>query len=90
MNIMNRQNIYPYTFIYYIEGDRIEIIFSSSSKPEYKVESVRDNCNYFTDGVLVKKVWNKIKNTKDVNHINLMLKLNKILGVKCMAFNYNA
>jgi hypothetical protein len=82
--------INKYTFIYYISGHRLEIGFSASSEPLFKVVSIRDTSDFFEDKQLTKKVWNKIKNLNNSNLIKLMLELDNRLGVNCMAFNHNA
>jgi hypothetical protein len=82
--------IKPHTFIYYIQGHRFEIGFSSSSKPLFEVTSIEDNSNFFEDGQFTKEIWNKVKRLKSSSLIGLMTKLDKELGEECMAFNLNA
>lgn len=88
----NRKPIKPHTFIYYIDRQRVEIEFSSSSEPYYEVYDLNtSDGDYFRDEAdeLEETLKTKVINVGDKSLMKLMLKLNKILGVECMGFNHN-
>jgi hypothetical protein len=85
-----RKPIKPYSTIYYLDRTRYCIHFSASSEPRYSVEGISFDDSGFEDETQTKKISNLVQHVYARNLMDLILKLNKILGTECMGFNHNA